>query len=120
MDSTLVELGIAVLISIAIVVYGVLLSRGNLKAFSVLAGGGSFLALEPDDDAYRKMTRTSAAAVFLMAGALWCFVAGNLADWLPAVRAASLTAGVACVVAILAIVVWQFRLFVKVRSGSRG
>ena len=50
---------------LATFVYGAFVFAGNRRCFSVLAGGGAFLALHPSEVQYRTSARQSGVAVWL-------------------------------------------------------
>lgn len=57
---------------LATFVYGAFVFAGNRRCFSVLAGGGEFLALHPSEAQYRTSARQSGIATWLVAFIIWC------------------------------------------------
>ena len=94
---------------VAIVVYGILVFRGNRKCFGVLAGGGDFLALNPSDEVFMKEARRSGAAVCLVAVVIGGSLLGQGIQDNEALRMACLVSVGASVAAIAVLVVLTMR-----------
>ena len=62
-----------IVVGVLMCVYGAFVFAGNVKCFSILAGGSNFLALNPSEAQYRREARRSGVAIFLLAIDFWCF-----------------------------------------------
>ena len=78
--SDMVELAFGAAFSAALFVWGAFLLKGDERSFRILAGGRDFLALDPDERAYRRTARESGVAVFLVAVMILCFIVGDVAS----------------------------------------
>lgn len=93
-----------IVVGIFVCVYGGLVFAGNLRCFSILAGGSDFLALNPSEAQFRREARRSGAAIFLLAVDFWCFGAWNYAQQDNAVRTACLVIGIAAALGIAVLI----------------
>ncbi|QOS69573.1 translation initiation factor IF-2 [Eggerthella guodeyinii] len=93
-----------IVIGILVAVYGGFVFAGNLRCFSILAGGGDFLALNPSEAQYRREARRSGAAIFLLALDFWCFGAWNYAQQNEAVRTACLVVGIVAALGVVVLI----------------
>ena len=69
-----------IVVGVLMCVYGAFVFAGNVKCFSILAGGNNFLALNPSEAQYRREARRSGVAIFLLAIDFWCFGAWSYAQ----------------------------------------
>lgn len=92
-----------IVVGILVAVYGAFVFAGNRRCFSILAGGGDFLALDPSEAQYRREARRSGAAIFLLAIDFWCFWAWSCAQD-DAVRTACLAVGIASALGAVALI----------------
>lgn len=93
-----------IVVGILVCVYGGFVFAGNLRCFSILAGGGDFLALNPSEAQYRREARRSGAAIFLLAIDFWCFGAWSYAQQDEAVRTACLLVGIAAALSVVVLI----------------
>lgn len=100
--------------SLAFIVYGAFLFAGNELCYRLLAGGDSFLSLNPSDAELRTSARQSAAAVWLVVLALWCAVARSYFPLDEGLDAAVLIVGIAAGVVTAIIIVLQIVQYARV------
>lgn len=104
---------IAILVfGLATFVYGAFVFAGNRRCFSVLAGGGVFLALHPSEAQYRTSARQSGVAVWLVALVIGCFALR------PCAPQVCLGAGIVAALAIAVIIALQVKTHVELLRGS--
>ena len=97
-------LAATIVIGILACVYGGFVFAGNLRCFSILAGGDSFLALDPSDGQYRREARRSGVAIFLVAVDFWCFGVWSYAQQNETIRTACLVVGVVAAFGIVVLI----------------
>lgn len=93
-----------IVVGILVAVYGAFVFAGNRRCFSILAGGGDFLALDPSEAQYRREARRSGAAIFLLVIDFWCFGTWSCAQQDGAVRTACLAVGIAAALGVVALI----------------
>ena len=94
-----------IVVGVLMCVYGAFVFAGNVKCFSILAGGNNFLALNPSEAQYRREARRSGVAIFLLAIDFWCFGAWSYAQQDDAVRTACLVIGIAAALGVAVLIV---------------
>lgn len=111
---------LAIAASLAGVVYGALLFAGNEWCYRLLAGGDSFLALNPSDVALKRSARQSAVATWMIVVALWCTLARAYMPLGEAFDIAILVAAIAAGIVIVVVVILQVRQYVHLLKERRG
>ncbi|MDB1768922.1 translation initiation factor IF-2 [Eggerthella lenta] len=111
---------LAIIVSVACIVYGAFLFAGNEFCYRLLAGGDSFLALNPSDAALRKSARQSAVAVWMVVVVLWCTLAHAYAQAGEPFDTAFLVIGAAAGVVVAVIVVSQIKQYADVLKEHHG
>ncbi|GAA6489246.1 hypothetical protein K270103H11_18130 [Gordonibacter urolithinfaciens] len=124
--SIVAEAACGVAVSAALIVWGSFVLKGNARGFRLLAGGRDFLALDPDEEAYRKTSRESGLAIYLVAVCILCAIAYDIAPRidvlavaLTPIREAILVVGVSSAVAIVAIAIMQLLRYRRLLSKRR-
>lgn len=108
------EAACGVAVSAALFVWGSFVLKGNARGFRLLSGGRDFLALDPDEEAYRKTSRELGLAIYLVAVCILCAIGGYIAPLIDVLAVASmpiweasLVIGAVAAAAIVAIAIVQ-------------
>ena len=107
-------------LGLAVFVFGIFLFRGSRRCFGILAGGGDFLDMNPDDKAFMREARRSGAAAWLLAVIIWCVGLWSVAPQAEAVRTTCLVVGVASAAAVAVIIALQMRTHIRLLEENRG
>lgn len=116
----MMEIVLVLIVTVAAVVYGVFLFAGNEFCYRLLAGGDSFLALDPSEEELKRSARQSAVAVWLIVLALWCVVARACAPLGEALDAAVFIVEIVAGIAIVVIVVLQMKQYADLQKKRYG
>lgn len=111
---------LAIAASIAGVVYGAFLFAGNEACYRVLAGGDSFLALNPTDVELRKSARQSAVAVWAVVAAIWCTLAHAYIPMSEMFDEVILAVGISAGIVVFVIVILQIKQHADLLKEHRG
>lgn len=120
MASNIVSIGLLALVSAIAIAFGILVFRGNERAFRMLAGGRDFFALDPDGASFRVTARTSGVAVWLIVVALWCVVARAYASLAEPLATALLVLQIVAIIAIGIIVIVQLKQYANLMRRNNG
>ncbi|WP_080797919.1 hypothetical protein [Arabiibacter massiliensis] len=117
----MMELVVPFALGLAIFAFGALVFAGNERCYRILAGGESFLALDPGEAELRRSARLSGAAVCLVAVALWCAVARAYAPVGEGFGAALVAVAVGAGAGVVVLIVLQLRQYARLlRRSDRG
>lgn len=124
--SIMAEVAFSVVVSAALFAWGVFVLKGNERSFRLLSGGRDFLALDPDEEVFRKTARESGVSIFLVAVWILCVTASDVVPRLDGVSAAAASIRAACFVVeavsvtiLIAIVIVQLLRYRRLLSKRR-